>query len=259
MLNFEGASIGGVCCQWFSPGNKPLFLAGKLITGIPLGVFITVAPTYCSEVAPIKLRGVFVEAVNFSIALGQLIGYGVVRQTAMLAGPDSYRILFSVQWGFAAVGLLLAPFLPESPISLIAHGKEESARRSIRRLYGSKFNVESHLTQIITMMQKENSTEKESSGGYARCFEKKNLMRTLVCMSVFFIQANSGVAWVNGYMGYTFELGGMNPAIVFDFTLGITGLMVFGNMCAWFLVDWAGRRRTALFGEFHKLILTFTF
>jgi MFS family permease len=86
-------TVGGVFCQWFSPGDLPLFFAGKLLTGVPLGIFLTVAPTYCSEVGPPALRGALVASVNFSIVIGQLLGYAVMRETQAIEGLNSFRIM----------------------------------------------------------------------------------------------------------------------------------------------------------------------
>src|ERR1700729_3275551 len=104
-----------------------MFFGGKLLTGIPLGVFVTVAPTYCSEIAPLALRGMVTGAVNFAIVLGQLLGYGVMRQTQNIQSSRSYQIRFAVQWGFAAVALIILPFFPESPYLLVAKGQIEKA------------------------------------------------------------------------------------------------------------------------------------
>lgn len=49
------------------------------------------------------------------------------------------------------------------------------------------------------------------------------------------------------YLDY-FQLAGMSPAISFDTTVGLCGLMVVGNMAGWFTVDLLGRRGSALYG-----------
>lgn len=105
-------SIGGTFLQVFAktPGQ---FFGGKVLTGLPLGCFTTVAPTYSSEVAPLSIRGAITAGMNFAIVLGQLIGYGVMRQASFYTGSLTYTILFSTQWGFAAIGLAVLPFFPE--------------------------------------------------------------------------------------------------------------------------------------------------
>jgi hypothetical protein len=51
------------------------------------------------------------------------------------------------------------------------------------------------------------------------------------------------------------QLGGMPTAQSFDATVGLSGLMVFGNMCGWVFVERFGRRGTAFWGV---VILTIT-
>ncbi|KAL4879268.1 general substrate transporter [Aspergillus karnatakaensis] len=243
-------TIGGVCCQWYSIGNMPVFFAGKLLTGLPLGIFLTISPVYCSEVSPPQLRGPLVAAINFSIVLGQLLAYGVMRETQkILEGPNSYRILFAVQWGFAALGLAFLYFVPESPTRLVARGKLEDARQSIHRLYSAKVPVDEAL-QRIQLNLSEVASAKESAGSLKDCFNSANRIRTLVCLSVFFIQACSGSTWVLGYMGYFLQLSGMEGGQVFDITVAITGVMAVGNMMSWPLVDRLGRRTLILAGLF---------
>ncbi|PSN69430.1 general substrate transporter [Corynespora cassiicola Philippines] len=240
-------TIGGVFAQWYSPGDMPLFFGGKLLTGIPLGVFLTVAPIYTSEVAPPALRGAMVAAVNFSIVIGQLIGYGVMREVQSIDGPNSYRIMYAVQWGFAGVGLALIFFLPESPIRLVARGKEDQARESIRKLYTAEVDLETKMAEIKAVLSHD-AEQQNQSGSYRECFNSKNRLRTAIALSVFFFQASSGVAWVVGYMGYFMQLSGMQGLEVFDATVGIAGAMAVGSMVSWVTVEKLGRRRTIFFG-----------
>ena len=44
------------------------------------------------------------------------------------------------------------------------------------------------------------------------------------------------------------QLGGMSAAKSFDTTVGISGIMVVGNMFGWLFVEKWGRRTTALYG-----------
>ncbi|KAL4879542.1 general substrate transporter [Aspergillus karnatakaensis] len=239
-------TVGGVFCQWFSVGNMSMFLVGKLLTGVPLGVFVTTAPVYCAEVAPQRLRGIMVAAVNFSIVTGQVMGYGIMRETQkIMQGPNSYRILFAVQWGFAAVGLLFLYFIPESPTRLVARGKVEAARRSIQTLYSPTTEVDQLIEQIRLNLT---ATAEESAGSVKDLFNRANRIRTLVAVSVFFIQACSGISWILGYMGYFMQLGGLEGDLVFDISLGITGAMAVGNMASWLFVDRMGRRGLILSG-----------
>ena len=209
-------------------------------------IFLTIAPTYCSEVAPPALRGSMVAAVNFSIVIGQLLGYGVMRETQRAEGQNSYKIMYATQWGFAAVGLLLIPFVPDSPYRLLARNKVEAAKKSIRKMYGAEV-VEIKVAEIQGILRDE-SASAEQAGSFKDCFNSANRKRTLTAISVFFVQNMSGIGWVVGYMGYFMQLSGMEGASVFDATVGVAGVMAVGNIAAWPLLEYAGRRKTIFWG-----------
>jgi len=211
---------------------------------VPLGVFLTVAPLYCSEVAPTAVRGAATAAVSFCISLGQLLAYGVMRETQTIMGHNSYLIMFAVQWGFSAILLVLLPFLPESPIRLLARGEVESAKRSIRRFYPVD---EEELQAKIDAIQgrfAEDSEVAAHAGSYKDCFTGTNLWRALSAMGVFFIQSWSGVIWVISYMGYFMQLGGLKGKTVFNLTVAIAGIMRVGNLAGLFMLQTLGRRPT---------------
>lgn len=239
-------TIAGVFLQYFSPGNLPMLLGGKILTGTPLGIFVTVAPVYCSEVAPTPLRGTMIAAVNWSQVIGQLLGYGVMRETKAIPSSMSYRIMFAVQWGFAGVGLLILPFLPESPYIQLARSRVQEARKSISRLYPN-VNIDDKLREIeVALMHDAEQTKDISS--FKTCFNKKNRLRTFIALSVFFFQANSGLGWILGYMSYFLILGGMKYQTSFDISVGIAGMMAIGNMIGWVLIEKLGRRGTIFYG-----------
>ncbi|CAI6093058.1 hypothetical protein V2G26_017997 [Clonostachys chloroleuca] len=239
-------SIGGVFLQVFSK-NIGQFLGGKVLTGIPLGVFTTAAPPYGSEMAPLAIRGSISAGMNFAIVLGQLIGYGVMRQASFYGDSRAYKVLFATQWGFAAVGIAILPFFPESPYWLVANGKPEKARKNLEKLHDADYDFDGHMAEItdsLTLQRQQN----DSQGGMLDCFKKDAWKRTLVATSMFFIQNCCGAAWVIGYMSYYFQLAGMETSKSFDTTVGLCGMMVVGNICSWWFIDWFGRRSTALYG-----------
>ncbi|PMD29436.1 general substrate transporter [Hyaloscypha variabilis F] len=246
-------TIVGVFFQWFSAassskhGNLPMLFGGKVLTGIPLGVFITIAPTYCSEIAPLPLRGATTAAVNWSIVLGQCLAYVVIRQTQNLANANSYRILFAVQWLFAAIGLGVLFFFPESPYFLVAQGRIEKAKKNARRLYSKNFDVDGLISSIELLLNHEAENQKGAS--YRECFRGTNKLRTLIAMSTFFIQSICGIGWIIGYMAYFLQLGGLGVDASFNVTMGLSFVMLFGNMVGWIFVERYGRRSTALNGS----------
>ena len=55
---------------------------------------------------------------------------------------------------------------------------------------------------------------------------------------------------INRYMAYFLELGGLSTAKAFDATVGLSFLMLIGNMFGWVFVEKFGRRGTAVWGRF---------
>jgi hypothetical protein len=223
-----------------------MYFASKIVTSIPLGVFITIAPSYCAEIAPLALRGATTGAVNWSIVLGQLLAYGVLRQTQSFDGKNSYRILFAVQWGFAAVALAILPFFPESPYHLMVQGRPEKARKNMVYLYGPDFDVDGLMSSIVASLTSEGAAEQV---GFVQCFKAPNRKRTFLALSAVFVQNMSGNLWVIGYMAYFFVLDGLEYTRSTDLTVGLTGLMWIGTIFGWILLEKCGRRATFLWGK----------
>lgn len=173
-----------------------MFTGGKLLTGIPLGIFITIAPTYCAEVAPMSLRGAVTGAVNWSIVFGQFLAYIVMRQTQSLPGANAYRFLFGVQWIFAALALTALPFFPESPYHLLAQGRTAKAKDSIWKLYGKEIDAERRMMEIRSNIALEKDVKGKSS--FVQCFKGTNRQRTFIAMSTFVVQNMCGISWIVG-------------------------------------------------------------
>ncbi|CAK7226912.1 hypothetical protein SCUCBS95973_006360 [Sporothrix curviconia] len=240
-------TIGGVFLQVFSK-SLAQFFGGKLLTGIPMGIYTTAAPSYASEMAPLAIRGSISAGMNFAIVLGQLIGYGVTRQASFYPDSRQYKVLFATQWGFVVVSLVILPFFVESPYWLVAHGREDKARKNLEKLHNADYDFDGHMAEIretVSAQQRHSS----SQGGMIECFSRENWRRTLVATSMFFIQNACGSAWVIGYMTYFMELAGMDASKAFNVSVGLSGVMAVGNVCGWFFVDWFGRRGTALYGS----------
>ncbi|KAI9147290.1 Major facilitator-type transporter ecdC [Paramyrothecium foliicola] len=239
-------SLGGIFLRFFS-STIVHFFGSNLLTGLPLGVYTTVAPPYVSEMAPISIRGAAATALNVSIVVGQLLGYGVVRGTNMYTDSRAYQILFASEWAFAAVSLAFLPWLPESPYWMTAHGQELKAQKTVRKLYGPSYDVDGHLADIRSSLARQNQN-KQAQGSFTECFSRQEWKRTMLACSIFFIQQASGSSWVIGYMSYYFQLAGMQENTAFDTTVGLMGLMVVGSMSGWFFVDRFGGRATAFWG-----------
>ncbi|KAH6892441.1 general substrate transporter [Thelonectria olida] len=239
-------TTGGIFGEIFSNSNAA-FVVSKLILGLGLGFYLTLAPLATSEIAPVVLRGMSTTGVNLGIAVGQLISNGVVKGFGERLDHWAYRAPFATQFFFVlflAVGL---PFVPETPWYLARKGKRDEARESLLKLYGKNVDVNAKLATLEETIAEEDSSRAEEPS-WAQCFKGVDLTRTLISIGVFVCQHFVGIVFVLGYSTYFFQLAGLPESRSFDLGVGVTACGVAGNICSWFVVNSFGRRKIFLTG-----------
>ena len=102
----------------------------RFITGMGVGADLNLVTTYVSELAPARVRGRIAVATFMIGILGQAITPFVAW--ALVPHFDfGWRLMFVIGGAIAVLGLLVRTVLPESPRWEVAHGREESAQRTI--------------------------------------------------------------------------------------------------------------------------------
>lgn len=237
--------------------TNAVFFAGKFIAGFAVGGFITVSMTYIGEVAPLALRGTLTAAAAIAFTIGPFIVSLVVKGTGTLNSRWAYRSVFVAQYAVSGLGLLVFPFLPESPWWLLDHDKKDKAARSLERLGYSDIEIEKRLALIETTLQE---VRKETEGAsYLECFRKSNLRRTMISVAPMSIQALCGVYFVAAYSTYYQQLAGYSTDMSFKLGIIQQVMSMLGNICSWFLIDRVGRRNLTLYGMVTlTIILTVT-
>jgi len=191
----------------FFAQNIETLVAAEVLMGVPWGVFQTVTTACAAEVCPMALRGYLTTYVNMMWGLGQLMASGVLRAFLKRTGQWSYRIPFAMQWLWSVPLAIGIAFAPENPWWLVRRGRDDAARRSLRRLNSAQ--SDSEIDQTVSMMRHTNEVEKELSTGtlYRDCFKGTNLRRTEITCITWVIQAATGAS-LSGYAAYFFEQAG---------------------------------------------------
>ncbi|EIW69483.1 hypothetical protein TREMEDRAFT_30458, partial [Tremella mesenterica DSM 1558] len=240
-------SISAVFIQFFTPSHvNGMLLAGKLINGFALGMFVSTASSYCSEISPLALRGITTGSVNLWIVIGQFLSNCVIEGTGKRTDSYAYRIPFAVQWLFPLILLIGLPFAPESPWYLVRRGRVDAARRVIDRLGGGNVDVELMVNQIQETIALEDRDK--ASTTYLDCFRGTNRQRTIIASMVFVLQQLSGVIFALGFSSYFFQLAGFSDSNSFRLGVGVTAIGVVGNLVALFTVNQFGRRGLFFWG-----------
>lgn len=240
-----GLVLVGITLQVVSTTNE-VFFAGKFVAGFPLGGLITVAMTYIGEMAPLALRGILTAAAALAFTIGPLLVSVIVNETGTRTDRWAYRAVFVAQYGVSGIGLLLFPFMPESPWWLINKGKNEGAAKCLKSLGYDRVEIEKRIAVISQTLEE---VRKETEGAsFLECFRKSNLRRTIIGVAPMSINALCGVFFVAAYATYYQQLAGYSPQESFKLGIVQQVLSALGNITSWFLIDRVGRRDLALVG-----------
>lgn len=239
---------------FFAPSVEVLEV-GEILCGIPWGVFQTLTTVYASEVCPVILRPYLTTYVNLCWVIGTILGQGVLRAFLENGSTEwAYRIPFALQWIWPipiAVGVFLAP---ESPWWLVRKGRNEDAKRALKKLQSKHSDANNDIDATVSMIAYTHKYEKDSenSAGYIDCFRGVDLRRTEITCMVWAIQNLSGSGFM-GYSTYFFQQAGLSSANSFNIAMGQYAIGAIGTIFSWFLMGRFGRRTLYLWG------LTFQF
>ena len=115
----------------------------RVVTGVGVGVGLSVDPVYIAEVAPKEFRGSLVSWSEISINVGILLGFvatfcfrdlrpGVAWRAMLGCGAVMPSVLF----------VLTLTVMPETPRWLVLKGRDDEARAILRKLTGSDGDLE---------------------------------------------------------------------------------------------------------------------
>jgi sugar porter (SP) family MFS transporter len=233
----------------------PLFIVGRVVAGLGVGIISCIVPMYQSECAPKWIRGAIVSAYQWFITIGLLIAAIVNNGTKNMNSYSSYRIPVGIQLVWAAILAIGMFILPESPRYLVLKGRIERAHQSQARLASSKVDdpqVEADIKELITNTE---LMKVYGSGTYLDCFKmgpQKNLLRTLVGIFLQAWQQLTGINFIF-YYGTTFfsSSGISNPFII---TIATNVVNVGMTIPGMLLMDKLGRRNILIIGAAGMLV-----
>ncbi|KAK0612778.1 MFS maltose permease MalP [Bombardia bombarda] len=217
----------------FFAQNVRMLVVGELLLGVPLGIFQTLSVTYASEVCPVVLRGYLAAYVNLAWVMGQILALGILKGLIHNETEWSYRIPFTIQWGWPVVIIAAAMFAPESPWWQVRHGMVAEAEETVRRLVSNKDDSEEdamsiNVKETVSLMVHTNQIEMEMSSGitYLDCFRGTNFRRTCISCGTWAIQNMCGAGLGAGEKpSISWAIGSLLLVYVFAYNCSV------GPMC----------------------------
>lgn len=237
----------------FSATSITVFFGGKFLNYVAIGAFVNLCTAYVSDVSPLAIRASVIGFCNLSQCIGPFIAAIMANYTSSWTTNWAWKSLVCAQWGFAVVGLVGQIFLPESPVYLVRAGKEEAARKTLRRLYSRESDADGHLERIKLTLEESEMFKK--SGTYAECFKGTNFRRTMIAIFVFLAQPMSGLAFVSQYGPLMYEYLGVSDQESFRLQIGGQVLSLTGATTSFLVADFFGRRPMFISGCFALSVL----
>lgn len=246
-------------------GNIGMVYAGRFIAGIGIGQTTVVAPTYLAETAPRAIRGLcvcsFAGAVYIGIMLAYFASWGssihISSHTdAQWLVPNSMHLMF------AGIIFSLSFFARESPRWLIKVGRHEEALKTLsrlRQLPAEHAYVQSEIIDINDQLNREREATMGTTwlGPIREMFSSKaNLYRIQLSIMSQLLSQWSGASSITIYAPQYFAMMGTTGQNEKLFATAIFGLVKFISsiLCAFFLIDFIGRKRALSSGIIIQLV-----
>lgn len=242
-----------------------MFNIARFIGGIGIGIASALSPMYIAEISPANIRGKLVSLNQMTIVLGILgaqianwliaddvpVGYTADEILASWNGQMGWRWMFWAEAVPAALFLLLAFFIPESPRWQIMKGMEQKAIKTLRNIGGEQYAT-SEIGLIKTSAIADANKEK---GGLKTLFTRKYAAVLTLGVIVAVFQQWCGTNVIFNYAQEIFSDAGYSVGDVL-FNIVITGVAnVIFTIVALFTIDRWGRRSLMLFGSISLAVI----
>ncbi|XP_057373250.1 facilitated trehalose transporter Tret1-like [Daphnia carinata] len=223
-------------CGFFISGfthfgeHKSMLYIGRFLMGIAAGCTTPAAQIYVSECASPSLRGWMGSLTASSLVLGVWSTYivGIFVEWHVLA------------WIFGCLPILFlcgTVMMPESPVWLLSHGREQEARRSLQSLRGKGANVQTELERIKKHLERVanyNSKSLQVTSG--------SVVKPLfISLSIMLFQQTTGINAIVFYTASIFQAAGSSINGKYA-TIIVGAVQLIFTIASGFLADRCGRR-----------------
>ncbi|KAJ5682956.1 hypothetical protein N7462_006121 [Penicillium macrosclerotiorum] len=264
-------SAAGVAIVYTS-STPGVFLAGKIVNGLSLGLCLTAGQTYISEVTPLPIRGIALSIFTFCMNLGYMIAASVALPRMSMQSAAAYKVgprrdpqeskslvvvqaltflcqvLFAAAWVWPGVVLVFLPLLPESPYYLVMKDRLEKARKSLQRLGNKPSQVTAMLDQIVRVNEEEKlRTAASKDSSFLECFRGTNWRRTRIILLCNALSQVIGASFMSNGPYFLVQAGMSSSKTGMMTEIGIAFGLASSIITA-YLMTKCGRRRLIIFG-----------
>ena len=232
------AATGFICAF---ADSISIFIIGRIIGGVGVGIAILVAPVYIAEIAPAKKRGWLVSFNQLLIVIGLSAAYfsNYFILKTIVDPLTNWRWMLGVESIPAVVYFIAALFIPESPRWLIMHGKDSHAINIMTKVDG-ELHAQNEYREITKTLV---AYKKPTIGKQLKeLFTKRMKLVLIIGFGLGILQQFSGINAILYYAPMVFESagGGRDAAFMQAVILGLVFLIM--TVVSMFLIDRLGRK-----------------
>ncbi len=232
------AATGFICAF---ANSISVFIIGRIIGGLGVGIAILVAPVYIAEIAPARKRGWLVSFNQLLIVIGLSAAY--FSNYFILKKIDdpllNWRWMLGVESIPAIIYFIAALFIPESPRWLVMHGQDNKAINIMTKVDGGLHAQNEHNEITKTLIANKKTSIRIQA---KELFTQKMKLVLIIGFGLGILQQFSGINAILYYAPMVFESagGGRDAAFMQAVILGLVFLIM--TVVSMFLIDRLGRK-----------------
>lgn len=223
-----------------------MFYFGRFITGLSGGAFCVAAPLYTAEIAENEIRGTlgsfFQLLLTIGILLTYILGSFISMQNLSIISAVMPLIFFGVFF-----------FMPETPFYYLQKGNEDAARKSLIKLRGPHYDIETELRAQRAIIEETKRNNVSFSVAIQSTAAKKGFV---IAYGLMLFQQMSGVNAIIFYSTDIFVKAGSSIPSNYA-TIIVGAVQVIAVFASTLVVDRLGRRILLLSSIVMLLVTTF--
>lgn len=217
----------GVVLQLIS--SYPVFLTGRVLSGIGTGAASMVVPLFIGEMAPKEIRGRLVSWYTFFLYFGIVVAYWLVYlivNTSNANNPLQWRVPVGLQLVPATIMIIGTYFLPESVRWLVKKGREEGGLQALAYIRKARLDDPAILSEFQEIKLAAELELAETDGlQYKEILLPRNLKRLFIGFCVLLFQQTTGTLLFTYYAPSIFQSIGLRGQKTGLFATGLYGIV----------------------------------
>ncbi|CAK7237506.1 hypothetical protein SCUCBS95973_009978 [Sporothrix curviconia] len=247
VMNVIGAGISGGAV------NIGMFIAGRIIIGVGVGLGQTTAGAYIAETTAPQLRSLALGLYFACWAAGSLIAAGISFGSSSLEPSNwAWRLPSVLQAAPAILVSMIVFFAPESPRWLVCQDRREEALLVLAQVNGAgddvdDADVQMQFREIVDTLDYEKTAEGRSMNIVDMLKTPANRKRLFLALSIAPLSMLTGSSIITYYFGSMLDQAGVTDATTqLQINVILSAWQLVTSVAGALLADRLGRRLLCL-------------